>query len=107
MSQMLALIGMGVCAWVMVQPLRASQQRWLRLGMPALLLCGILLIWNVVGNWGQRVWLVTSDAVGFLGGEYSLAEAYSRIETGNRGSYQLRCVGCGTASGALYADLGA
>jgi len=82
---MLVLIGMGVCAWVMVQPLRASQQRWLGLGMPALLLCGIFLLWNVVGNWGQRVLLVTSEGLHFLSGEYSLAEAYSRIETGNEG----------------------
>jgi hypothetical protein len=82
---MLALIGMGVCAWVMVQPLGASQQRWLRLGLPSLLLCGILLLWNVVGNWGQRVLLVTSESLRFLSGEYSLAEAYSRIETGNEG----------------------
>jgi hypothetical protein len=82
---LLVLIGMGVCAWVMVQPLRASQQRWLRLGMPALLLCGIFLLWSVVGNWGQRVLLVTSEGLRFLSGEFSLAEAYSRIETGNEG----------------------
>jgi hypothetical protein len=50
---------------------------WLARPLPAVLLVATLVVWQATAGWADRVANVTSHGLRFLGGIYSLADAYA------------------------------
>ncbi|WP_158812822.1 hypothetical protein [Methylocapsa sp. S129] len=73
---LLVLLGVACCGWLLTWPNPRWFDRSLRFALPVLLFGGVLLAWESADGWGGRVSSATANAVRFLDGRYSLADAY-------------------------------
>jgi len=76
---LLLLLGMAICGWAME---RLPQRRLLGWLVPLILLSGSVLLWDQTMEWTRRAIQAGQDGLRFLGGRYSLAEAYSHQDAG-------------------------
>jgi hypothetical protein len=85
---LLLLFGVAGCSWVLFAPF-PNRFEWIkRLAAPAMLLCAVLVSWQVSHkfghdtHWATRVGRATLNGFRFFDGTYSLADAYSHQDTG-------------------------
>ena len=75
---MLAIAG---SVWALSWPLTRRDDTILRLIVPAILLVGTLVAWQSHAHWTSPLRRETANAMRFLAGSYSLAEAYSHANS--------------------------
>ena len=75
---MLAIAG---SVWALNWPLTRRDDATLRLIVPAVLLVGTLVAWQSHAHWTSPLRRETANAMRFLAGSYSLAEAYSHANS--------------------------
>jgi hypothetical protein len=75
---LLVLLGIAVSVRVLSWPLARRDDTVLRLVVPAILLVGGLLVWQSHAHWTSPFRKESANAMRFLVGRFSLAEAYSR-----------------------------
>ncbi len=79
---LIILFSIALCG-LALQRLRGTELRWwLGCALPVVLVIGTLLLWQGTCDWGGRVSRATAHGVQFLGGSYSLAEAYAHQDAG-------------------------
>jgi hypothetical protein len=79
---LIILLCIAICGWAMTRPLRPWAFWGLGWVLPVLLLAGTLVLWQQANNWTGRVARATVNAVHFLDGRYSLAQAYTHQDVG-------------------------
>jgi hypothetical protein len=79
---LLVLLAIAASAWLLSGPLERGVNLAVRIVMPTVLLVGILILWQVSSNWGERIYAATANAVRFAVGWESLAEAYAHADSG-------------------------
>jgi hypothetical protein len=77
----LVMLGIAGSVWGLSWPLKRRDDTVLRLVVPAILLVGSLVAWQAHAHWTSPVRRETANAMRFLVGRDSLAEAYSRANS--------------------------
>jgi hypothetical protein len=77
----LVMLAMDGSVWALNWPLARRDDAILRLIVPALLLVGTLVAWQSHAHWTSPLRRETANAVRFLAGSYSLAQAYSHANS--------------------------
>ena len=77
----LVMLAIAGSVWALSWPLTRRDDTVLRLIVPALLLVGTLVAWQSHAHWTSPLRRETANAMRFLAGSYSLAEAYSHANS--------------------------
>jgi hypothetical protein len=77
----LVMLAIAGSVWALSWPLTRRDDTVLRLIVPALLLVGTLVAWQSHAHWTSPVRRETANAMRFVAGSYSLAEAYSHANS--------------------------
>jgi hypothetical protein len=77
----LVMLAMAGSVWALSWPLTRRDDAVLRLIVPGLLLVGMLVAWQSHAHWTSPLRRETANAMRFLAGSYSLAEAYSHANS--------------------------
>jgi hypothetical protein len=75
------MLAMAGSVWALNWPLTRRDDAVLRLIVPALLLVGTLVAWQSPAHWTSSLRRETANAMRFLAGSYSLAQAYSHANS--------------------------
>jgi hypothetical protein len=78
---LLVLLGIAGSVWGLSWPLAHRNDTVLRLVVPAILLVGGLVAWQAQAHWTSPFRRESANAIRFLVGRYSLAEAYSHANS--------------------------
>jgi hypothetical protein len=77
----LVMLAIAGSVWALSWPLTRRDDTILRLIVPGLLLVGTLVAWQSHAHWTSPLRRETANAMRFLAGSYSLAEAYSHANS--------------------------
>jgi hypothetical protein len=77
----LVMLAIAGSVWALNWPLTRRDDATLRLIVPALLLVGTLVAWQSHAHWTSPLRRETANAMRFLAGSYSLAQAYSHANS--------------------------
>ena len=77
----LVMLAIAGSVWALSWPLTRRDDTVLRLIVPGLLLVGTLIAWQSHAHWTSPLRRETANAMRFLAGSYSLAEAYSHANS--------------------------
>jgi hypothetical protein len=77
----LVMLTMAGSVWALNWPLTRRDDAVLRLIVPGLLLVGTLVAWQSPAHWTSSLRRETANAMRFLAGSYSLAQAYSHANS--------------------------
>ena len=77
----LVMLAIAGSVWAPNRPLTRRDDTVLRLIVPALLLVGTLVAWQSHAHWTSSLRRETANAMRFLAGSYSLAQAYSHANS--------------------------
>lgn len=79
---LIVLLGVAMVGWVLTR-LHGGRWRWLlSWPLPIALLVATLALWNNESDWDARVSRVTTNAIRYFDGTYSLAAAYGHQDLG-------------------------
>jgi len=68
--------------WLLNGKLESRGDPWVWTVLPCVLVVAVLLAWQGKEHWTRRIPVETANALRFLSGQFSLAEAYSHAESG-------------------------
>ena len=78
------LLTSAATVWALNWPLNARDDRLLRLLLPIFLTFATLISWEQQAKWKRQFDLASTSAMRFFIGRYSLAEAYTRANSGHQ-----------------------
>ena len=79
---LLVLFAIACSAWLLNGKLQSRGDLWTWTVLPAVLLIAVLGAWQGKDHWSRRVPGETADALRFLSGRISLADAYAHLNSG-------------------------
>src|SRR5579864_5999009 len=79
---LLVLLAIAGGAWLLNGKLQSRDDVWTWTVLPAVLLIAVLGAWQGKDHWTRRVPGETADALRFLSGRFSLADAYTHLHSG-------------------------
>ena len=79
---LLDLLAVAGCLWVLNWRLGRWRDPWVWTMLPAVLLLAVVGSWQGKYHWSRRVPEETADALRFLSGRFSLADAYAHLHSG-------------------------
>jgi hypothetical protein len=74
---LVALFGIACTAWVLNKLARGRRDPWVWIALPVVLLFVVVIEWQLSAHWTRRLPAETANALRFLSGQLSLAEAYA------------------------------
>jgi hypothetical protein len=76
------MFGIAATVWVLTRQVGRRRDPWAWTALPVALLVVVVIEWQLTAHWTRRLPAETANALRFLSGQWSLAEAYGHAESG-------------------------
>jgi hypothetical protein len=79
---LVVMFGTAATVWALTRQVGRRRDPWAWMALPVVLLVVVIVEWQLTAHWTRRLPAETANALRFLSGQWSLAEAYGHAESG-------------------------